>query len=130
MSDPDLIKYVIVTNAKNYLRSPFVRSALPSVGNGLFSSNGRDHAIQRKMMNPAFHYSNLTGMVDDFQEVACNLVTVSCYKYYFWYFLHLLLVISGKYTINNADVGFNTVKIHSFYFSFRFTNSLSIFVYW
>ena len=77
MTDPDLIKYVTVTNAKNYARSQQVRKVLPSVGNGLFSSNGREHALQRKMINPAFTYSNLTGFVDDFQELACNLVTVS-----------------------------------------------------
>ena len=78
LNDPDLIKHVTVTNAKNYLRSSQLRSFLPSIGNGLFSSNGRDHALQRKMITPAFHYSNLTGMVEDFQEVTLNLVTVSC----------------------------------------------------
>lgn len=76
MTDPDLIKHVSVTNAMNYGRSPVVRTILPSIGNGLFSSNGKDHARQRKMINPAFNYNNLTGMVDDFKEVASNLVKV------------------------------------------------------
>ena len=77
MADPDLIKHVTVTNSKNYLRSPFIRKVMPSIGNGLFSSNGKDHTLQRKMIIPAFHYSNLDRMVNDFCEVSKSLVTVS-----------------------------------------------------
>ena len=76
MADPDLIKHVAVTNSKNYLRTEFVQTFIPSIGNGLFSSNGKEHARQRKMINPAFNYNNLTGMVDDFKEVTSNLVKV------------------------------------------------------
>lgn len=78
MSDPDLIKHVTVTNSKNYARSHYLRIVLPSIGNGLFSSNGKDHADQRKMINPAFNYGNLTGIVDDFEDVTANLVRVGC----------------------------------------------------
>ena len=77
LSDPELIKYVCVTNAKNYRRSRFVRTVLPSIGNGVFSSNGKDHALQRKLILPAFHYNNLTGMVEHFKDVASNLVQVN-----------------------------------------------------
>lgn len=95
LADPDLIKYVTVTNAKNYLRTPQIRKILPSIGNGLFSSNGRDHALQRKMINPAFHYKNLTGMVDDFQELACNLVTLWTEK------------------VTDLSKGFSEISIHT-----------------
>ncbi|XP_020604870.1 cytochrome P450 4F5-like [Orbicella faveolata] len=74
LSGPDLIKHVAVTNSKNYARTEFVRTFIPSIGNGVFSSNGKEHARQRKMINPAFNYNNLTGMVDDFKEVTSNLV--------------------------------------------------------
>jgi len=74
LTDPDLVKYVAVTNSKNYARTEFVRKFIPSIGNGVFSSNGKDHARQRKMVIPAFNYSNLTGMVDDFKDVSSNLV--------------------------------------------------------
>ena len=77
LTDPHLVKYVAVTNSKNYVRSEFVRTFIPSIGNGVFSSNGKDHARQRKMVVPAFNYSNLTGMVDDFKDVSSNLVMVS-----------------------------------------------------
>ena len=50
---------------------------MPSIGNGLFSSNGKDHTLQRKMIIPAFHYSNLGQMVNDFCEVSNSLITVS-----------------------------------------------------
>ena len=75
------MKHVAVTNSKNYARTEFVRAVIPSIGNGVFSSNGKEHARQRKMIHPAFNYNNLTGMVDDFKEVTSNLVKVS-YKYY------------------------------------------------
>ncbi|CAH3177036.1 unnamed protein product [Porites evermanni] len=77
LADPDLIKHVTVTNSKNYLRSRFIRKVMPSIGNGLFSSNGKDHTLQRKMIIPAFHYSNLGRMVNDFCEVSNSLITVS-----------------------------------------------------
>lgn len=76
MSDPDLIKHVTVTKSKNYVRSSVLKNIIPSIGNGLFSSNGKEHARQRKMINPAFNYSNLTGMVGDFEDISSNLVKV------------------------------------------------------
>ena len=77
LSDPDMIKHVSATNSNNYDRAQFVRTFIPSTGNGLLSSTGKDHAHQRKMINPAFNYNNLTGMVDDFKDVTSNLVKVS-----------------------------------------------------
>jgi len=77
LSDPDLIKHVAVTNSENYDRAPILQFLIPSIGNGLFSSVGKDHAHQRKMINPTFNYNNLTGMVDDFKDVTSNLVKVS-----------------------------------------------------
>ena len=94
LSDPDLMKHVAVTNSKNYLRTQFVQTFIPSIGNGIFSSNGKDHAHQRKMINPAFNNSNLTGMVDDFKDVTSNLARVS-YKCYIVR-VHIL-----KYTVFN-----------------------------
>ena len=43
---------------------------------------------------------------------------------------HLLLVITRKYTINNADIGFSTVKTHSFHlYKFILKASLHIHKY-
>lgn len=72
-----MIKHVAVTNSKNYDRAQYVKTFIPSTGNGLLSAIGKDHAHQRKMVNPAFNYNNLTGMVDDFKDVTSNLVKVS-----------------------------------------------------
>ena len=76
LSDPELIKHVLVSNGGNYERTQILKKAIPSIGNGLFSSTGKDHAHQRKTINPAFHYSNLTNMLEDFKDVANNLVKV------------------------------------------------------
>ena len=95
LSDPDMIKHVAVTNSKNYDRAQYVKTFIPSTGDGLFSAIGKDHAHQRKMINPAFNYSNMMGMVDDFKDVTSNLVKVSIkYNitvkvYVFTYFSHV-----------------------------------------
>lgn len=100
LSDPDMIKHVAVTNSKNYDRAQYVKTFIPSTGDGLFSAIGKDHAHQRKMVNPAFNYNNLMGMVDDFKDVTNNLVkvnikyniTVKVYIFTYLYvvFLHLM----------------------------------------
>ena len=76
LTDPELIKHVLVSNGGNYERTQLLKKHIPSIGNGLFSSRGKDHARQRKTINPAFHYSNLANMVEDFKDVANNLVKV------------------------------------------------------
>ena len=39
-------------------------------------SNGKEHAWQRKMLNPAFSYANLKGMVPFMKTAADDLVQV------------------------------------------------------
>ena len=107
LTDPELIKYVVVTNAKNYRRSEFVRQVLPSIGNGLFSSNGKDHAFQRKLITPAFHFSNLVGMVEHFEDVAHNLVQVNLTQFN-------ILNLTGLSAIIWPVCGKNWQKIDSY----------------
>ena len=95
LSDPDMIKHVAVTNSKNYDRAQYVKTFIPSTGDGLFSAIGKDHAHQRKMVNPAFNYNNLMGMEDDFKDVTRNLVKVSIkynttVKVYIFTYLYVL----------------------------------------
>ena len=37
------------------------RNLEPLLGNGLFSSIGKEHAYQKKLINPAFKYTKLKG---------------------------------------------------------------------
>ena len=75
LTDPELIKYVAVSGHK-FHRGGFVKKHIPSIGNGLFSSNGKAHARQKRMVGPAFTTKNLKGFSEIFKENAENLVKV------------------------------------------------------
>ena len=74
--DPELVKEVTVTDCQKYERTDLAKLIFPNIGNSLFGSKGKDHARQRKMLGPAFHYSNLKGMVSVFEEDVLNLIKV------------------------------------------------------
>ena len=74
--DKDLIKQVMITECYKYDRPEFAKKLIPGVGNGLFASNGKEHAIQRKMINPAFHFTHLKTFVPAFVESTEELVQV------------------------------------------------------
>lgn len=75
LTDPELIRYVAVNGHKFY-RADFVKQQIPSIGNGLFSSNGKVHARQKRMIGPAFTKKNLKGFSEIFKENVENLVKV------------------------------------------------------
>src|SRR5258706_4825944 len=54
---PDEVEYVLVTNAKNFIKSMSLRSNFFQrlVGNGLLTSQGEAWKRQRRLSQPAFH---------------------------------------------------------------------------
>lgn len=54
---PDDVEYVLVTNAKNFIKSMSLRSNFFQrlVGNGLLTSEGEEWKRQRRLSQPAFH---------------------------------------------------------------------------
>ncbi|KAK3729733.1 hypothetical protein QZH41_011198, partial [Actinostola sp. cb2023] len=54
--DKDLIKQVLVTDSYKFNRDQLIKDALPGVGNGLFGSNGKTHARQRKDDQSCFQF--------------------------------------------------------------------------
>ncbi len=54
---PDEVEYVLVTNAKNFIKSMSLRSNFFQrlVGNGLLTSQGEEWKRQRRLSQPAFH---------------------------------------------------------------------------
>jgi cytochrome P450 len=54
LNHPDLIEEVLVTQQRNFVKSPAVRR-LRVLGNGLVSSEGGFWRRQRRLMQPAFH---------------------------------------------------------------------------
>ncbi|XP_035685025.1 cytochrome P450 4F3-like [Branchiostoma floridae] len=69
IADPDAMKHILVTNHANYVRPYLLRSAFAALAEkGLLAVSGTEHAMQRKILNPAFKRENLKGMVKTFQQ--------------------------------------------------------------
>jgi cytochrome P450 len=58
---PDLVRQVLVTEARKFDKGAFFDKVRAIVGNGLVSSNGAFHMRQRRLMQPAFHRHQIAG---------------------------------------------------------------------
>ena len=64
-----------MTLSKTYdFVKPYSKSALALIGNGLVFAEGDDHKRQRKMMNPAFIYSNIKVIILYYTFTVENLI--------------------------------------------------------
>lgn len=62
VNNPTDVQWVMVTNAKNYQKSPATRQTLkPLLGNGIFVSERELWTRQRQVLTPAVHKSRLKG---------------------------------------------------------------------
>jgi cytochrome P450 len=67
--DPAFAEYVLQKNQKNYQKSTIQTKDLAKyVGKGLLTANGQHWAKQRKLIQPAFHKSHLSGLLQSVQE--------------------------------------------------------------
>lgn len=64
-----------LSNTYNFVK-PFNASALAIAGIGLFFAEGENHRRQRKMMNPAFTYSNVKVIIFHCKFLILNKVNV------------------------------------------------------
>jgi cytochrome P450 len=55
VSDPQLIKDILVTHNRNFTKSRGLERTKRLLGNGLLTSEGAFHLRQRRLMQPAFH---------------------------------------------------------------------------
>ena len=71
--NPDHIEYVLVSNAKNFIKSRSLRSPFFQrlVGNGLLTSEGEVWKRQRRLAQPAFHRQRISA----YGEVMVNYAT-------------------------------------------------------
>ncbi|MFT6810270.1 MAG: cytochrome P450 [Saprospiraceae bacterium] len=62
--DPEIVKHVLQTNHKNYIKSKIQTESLGQyVGQGLLTVNGPYWLKQRRLIQPGFHKSRLEGLV-------------------------------------------------------------------
>ena len=92
VTDPDVAKHVLVSNCKNYRRQDVLKKMLPGFGNGLITSNGRAHAMQRKQLNPFFSIGRIRNFLPLFIDKTNHLIQVRSSTFTYWglFFLNLL----------------------------------------
>src|SRR4051812_7879145 len=55
LNDPEAIREVLVTKNDSFTKSPALRNAKVTLGEGLLTSEGDFHRRQRRLSQPAFH---------------------------------------------------------------------------
>ncbi len=70
ISNPDVFKYILQSNQKNYKKSPAYDQLKLALGNGLVTSEGDFWRKQRRLAQPAFHKEKLLGLFEMMVEVS------------------------------------------------------------
>jgi cytochrome P450 len=73
VSDPAIIKDVLVTNARNFTKSRGLERTKRLLGNGLLTSEGAFHLRQRRLIQPAFHRDRIAGYAGTMVEYAARM---------------------------------------------------------
>ena len=72
---PDTVRHVLVTNAKNYRKTPIGRALLePILGRGLLTSEGSFWRRQRRIAAPAFHHKRIATFADMMVELTLEML--------------------------------------------------------
>ena len=76
--NPEHVKNVLVTNSTQFERPDFLKKLIgfKSSGNTLFRSNGKEHALRRKLLNPSFSYYSVQSYIPVFNKAAKDLIEV------------------------------------------------------
>lgn len=75
ISDPQLIREVLVTKSKYFPKSARDIAILsPFLGEGLLTANGEHHKRERKLAQPAFHIRRINGYAETMVEYAQHLI--------------------------------------------------------
>ena len=70
-------KHILVTNSTNYVPpKEFILTLLAGLGNSLLTSNGTEHSLQRKHLNPAFSLDSVKDYVAIINQKGKELVKV------------------------------------------------------
>lgn len=74
VADPEGIKHVLVSNAKNYVKSRNYRGLKILLGEGLLTAEGETWRAQRKLAQPAFHRERLASFVSSMAECTRDML--------------------------------------------------------
>lgn len=59
LSHPEFIEQVLVRQSHNFIKGPALQRARILLGDGLLTSEGREHLAQRRALQPAFHRQHM-----------------------------------------------------------------------
>ncbi|HEX8906470.1 MAG TPA: cytochrome P450, partial [Longimicrobiaceae bacterium] len=62
LAHPELIRDVLVTNHRNFIKSKALQRARVVLGEGLLTSEGEHHLRQRRLAQPAFHRDRIAAL--------------------------------------------------------------------
>ena len=75
VSDPSVVKHVLVDNPKGYTKSRNYIGLKITLGEGLLTSEGEHWRKQRKLAQPAFHRDKLAGFADQMSMATRDMLT-------------------------------------------------------
>ena len=88
-----LIKKVLVNEPTCFTRTPYPKKMCPLFGNGVFTSLGKDHAMQRKNLNPYFSTVNVQEYLPIFVKKAKELAEVRNIHVSLKHYLSIVLLL-------------------------------------
>ncbi len=107
LNHPDLIRDVLVTHQKNFIKSRGLQMSKKLLGEGLLTSEGEFHRRQRRLAQPAFHRQRLAAyseaMVAAALEVSGRWEAGKTLDFY-QEMMKLTLIVVGR-TLFGSDVG-------------------------
>ncbi|RXI99800.1 cytochrome P450 [Anaerobacillus alkaliphilus] len=74
INDPELIKEVLVTKQKSFIKSEDIQTLKTVVGEGLLTSEKEFHRRQRKLIQPSFKRSNILSYGEDMINTTLNYI--------------------------------------------------------
>ena len=77
ISDPDLIRDILVTQHSNFVKGPALQRSRAFLGDGLLTNEGAPHLRQRKLMQPAFYHDRL-------RTYGATMVELTARRMEFW----------------------------------------------
>ncbi|MDE5413236.1 cytochrome P450 [Alkalihalobacterium chitinilyticum] len=75
VSNPDLIKEILVSKQKNFIKSKDLNVLKDVVGEGLLTSEKEMHLKQRRLIQPAFKKTHITQYAQDMIDVTANYIS-------------------------------------------------------
>ncbi|MFY4777393.1 cytochrome P450 [Metabacillus sp. RGM 3146] len=75
ITNPDLIKEILVTKSKYFVKSQEFSALKPMIGEGIFTSEKPLHTQQRKLIQPAFKRANIDNYALDMIDITTDFAS-------------------------------------------------------